>query len=440
MTDVAETRSWLESANDRDSGFSLNNLPFGVFSSGDLSSARVGVAVGDCILDLRACVEADLLTEVRPAALIALTAGDLNLLMRLGRGAAREVRTAVGKLLADEAPGEIVGKARTLLVRAEEATLHLPAQVGDYTDFYASLEHAMNVGSMFRPDNPLLPNYKHIPIGYHGRASSIVASGTRVTRPHGQTKPADAAQPRFGPSRALDYEAEIGFYVARGNAPGEPVPIEAADERIFGFCLVNDWSARDIQSWEYQPLGPFLSKNFATTVSPWVVLTDALDPFRRPARQRAEDDPEPLQYLRSDSDQRRGAFAIQIEAWLLTIRMREAGQEPHRLSSADFARMYWTPAQMVAHHASNGCNLVPGDLLASGTVSGPSREERGCLLEITRRGAEPVVLPGGEERSFLEDGDEVILRGWCRHPGVAALSFGECRGIVAEPVGLPQVL
>lgn len=440
MTEVAEMRSWLESANDRESGFSLNNLPLGVFSSGDPSSARVGVAVGDEILDLRACVESELLLDVRPAALIASTSGDLNLLMRLGRGAAREVRTAVGKLLAHDAPDEFVGKARTLLVRAEEATLHVPAQIGDYTDFYASLEHATNVGSMFRPDNPLLPNYKHIPIGYHGRASSIVASGTRVTRPLGQTKPADAAKPRFGPSRALDYEAEIGFYVARGNATGEPVPIEAADERIFGFCLVNDWSARDIQSWEYQPLGPFLSKNFATTVSPWVVLTDALDPFRRPAREREGGDPEPLPYLRSDSDGRRGAFAIQIEAWLLTTRMREAGRDPHRLSSGDFARMYWTPAQMLAHHASNGCNLVPGDLLASGTVSGPTREERGCLLEITRRGAEPVVLPGGEERSFLEDGDEVILRGWCRQPGVAALSFGECRGIVAEPVGRSQVL
>ncbi|HUF65724.1 MAG TPA: fumarylacetoacetase [Gemmatimonadaceae bacterium] len=440
MNHAAGVRSWLESANDHDSGFSLSNLPLGVFSSGDPSSARIGIAAGDQILDIRACVEAELLQDVRPAALIAATAGDLNLLMRLGRGAARELTAAVRRLLAHDAAAGIVEKVRTMLVRAEEATLHVPAQIGDYTDFYASLEHATNVGSMFRPDNPLLPNYKHIPIGYHGRASSIVASGTSVRRPLGQTKPADAAEPHFGPSRALDYEAEIGFYVARGNAIGDPVSIDAADERIFGFCLVNDWSARDIQSWEYQPLGPFLSKNFATTVSPWVVLTDALEPFRVPARRREDGDPEPLPYLRSASDRERGAFAIRIETWLLTARMREAGEAPHRLSIGDFERMYWTPAQMLTHHASSGCNLVPGDLLASGTVSGPVREQRGCLLEITRRGAEPVVLPGGDVRSFLEDGDEVILRGWCRRPGVAALSLGECRGTVAEPRGDSAVL
>jgi fumarylacetoacetase len=426
-------RSWLESANDPEGGFSLDNLPLGVFSSGDPRSARIGVAVGDEILDLRACVEADLLRDVRPAALLASTAGDLNLLMRLGRSAAREIRQAVRKLLVLGADDEVVSKMRSLLVRTAEATLHVPAQIGDYTDFYASVEHATNVGSMFRPDNPLLPNYKHIPIGYHGRASSIVASGTSIRRPLGQTGPADSAAPRFGPSRALDYEAEIGFYVARGNALGEPVPIDAADGRIFGFCLVNDWSARDIQSWEYQPLGPFLSKSFATTVSPWVVLTDALEPFRGAAREREKGDPQPLPYLRDEADALRGAFGIQLEAWLLTAQMREARDAPHLLSSGDFARMYWTPAQMLAHHASNGCNLVPGDLLASGTVSGPTRQERGCLLEITRRGAEPVVLPNGEQRSFLEDGDEVILRGWCRREGVAALSFGECRGTVAEP-------
>jgi fumarylacetoacetase len=420
----------VETANDYDAGFSLSNLPFGVFSGGDPASARIGVAVGEEILDLRACVEDELLQGVRPAALIASTAGDLNLLMRLGRGAARELREGVRQLLAEDASVPVREKVGELLVRATEATLHVPAQVGDYTDFYASVEHATNVGSMFRPDNPLLPNYKHIPIGYHGRASSIVATGTPITRPLGQTKPADAADPRFGPSRALDYEAEVGFFIARGNALGEPVPIDAADERIFGFCLVNDWSARDIQSWEYQPLGPFLAKNFATTISPWVVLTDALEPFRVAARARDDGDPRPLPYLYSASDSQRGAFAIRIEVWLSTARMREAGAAAHRLSSGDFSRMYWTPAQMLTHHASNGCNLVPGDLLASGTVSGPSRDERGCLLEITRRGAEPVVLPGGEERSFLEDGDEVILRGWCRRPGVAALSFGECRGTV----------
>jgi fumarylacetoacetase len=432
VSDGAELRSWVESANDQEAGFSLSNLPFGVFSGGDAAAARIGVAVGEEILDVRACVEDELLQNVRPAALIASTAGDLNLLMRLGRGAARELREGVRQLLAEDASAAVREKLSGLLVRGSEATLHLPAQIGDYTDFYASIEHATNVGRMFRPDNPLLPNYKYIPIGYHGRASSIVATGTPITRPLGQTRPADAAEPQFGPSRALDYEAEIGFYVARGNPLGEPVPIDSADERIFGFCLVNDWSARDIQSWEYQPLGPFLAKNFATTVSPWVVLTDALEPFRVPARPRDEGDPGPLGYLRSAGDSQRGAFAISIEVWLSTARMRETGAPAHRLSSGDFSRMYWTPAQMLTHHASNGCNLIPGDLLASGTVSGPTRDERGCLLEITRRGAEPVMLPGGEERSFLEDGDEVVLRGWCRRPGVAALSFGECRGTVSE--------
>ena len=302
MSDGAEMRSWIESANDEEGGFSLSNLPLGVFSGGDAAAARSGVAVGKEILDVRACVEDELLPNVRPAALIASTAGDLNLLMRLGRGAARELREGVRQLLAEEASTAVREKVSGLLVRGSEATLHVPAQIGDYTDFYASIEHATNVGSMFRPDNPLLPNYKYIPIGYHGRASSIVPTGTRVTRPLAQTRPADATEPRFGPSRALDYEAEIGFYVARGNALGEPVPIDAADERIFGFCLVNDWSARDIQSWEYQPLGPFLAKNFATTVSPWVVLTDALEPFRVPARARSAGDPEPLAYLSSASD------------------------------------------------------------------------------------------------------------------------------------------
>jgi fumarylacetoacetase len=434
---VSDARSWVDGA--ADGGFTLTNLPLGVFSGGG-DETRIGIRIGDRILDLWACAEAGILEALSAEAADACTAGELNPLMRLGRRAGAEVRSAARGILDANATPAIRERAARCVLPLAEATMHVPARVGDYTDFYASIEHATNVGSMFRPDNPLLPNYKWIPIGYHGRASSIVVSGTPVRRPLGQTKPADADAPRFGPSRALDYEVEVGFYAGRGTALGEPVGVDEAEELIFGFCLVNDWSARDIQSWEYQPLGPFLSKSFATTVSPWIVLSDALEPFRAPAREREPGDPDPLPHLRSELNQRGGAVAIRVEAWLSSAAMREAGQGPVRMSSGRFERMYWTPAQMVAHHASNGCNLVAGDLLASGTVSGPSREERGCMLEITRRGAEPVTLPTGEKRRFLEDGDEVILRGWCERDGGAALSLGECRGIVVEPPAVSAVL
>ena len=420
-------------------GFTLENLPLGVFSSGHGGERRIGVAIGDKVLDVRACADTGLLDSVAPEIVNACREPLLNPLMGLGRDAGRKVRRAVRGLLDPEAPASVRDRARDLLIAAAECTMHVPAHVGDYTDFYASVDHATNVGRLFRPDNPLLPNYKHVPIGYHGRASSIVASGTLVRRPRGQTMPADASEPRFGPSRAMDYEAEIGFYVAAGNMMGESIPIGDAADHIFGFCLVNDWSARDIQSWEYQPLGPFLAKNFATSLSPWVVLSDALEPFRVPARKRGAGDPAPLSYLTDQRDQSSGAIGIVIETWLASARMRDAGVEPVRLSAGSFALMYWTPAQMLAHHASNGCNLLPGDLLASGTVSGPTREERGCLLELTQRGAEPVTLPTGETRAFLEDGDEVVMRGWCRKQGVAALSLGECRGIVVEPGGSSSV-
>jgi fumarylacetoacetase len=323
-------------------------------------------------------------------------------------------------------------------VRTNDVKLLLPAHVGDYSDFYASIHHATNVGSMFRPDNPLLPNYKWVPIGYHGRASSIVPSGTPVIRPAGQTRDGEAAVPAFGPSRRLDYEMEVGAYIGVGNVLGKPIPIAKAESHVAGLCLVNDWSARDLQTWEYQPLGPFLAKNFATTVSPWIVKLDALEPFRFPAFTRAPEDPEPLPHLRDARNQREGGFDITLDVLLRTRRMREADLPAVRVSRGSFTSMYWTVAQLVAHHASNGCNLRPGDLLASGTVSGPTKESRGCLLERTWKGTEPLELPSGETRRFLEDGDEVIMRGWCDRAGARRIGFGEAVGaITSAPAPLP---
>jgi len=425
-------KPWVASAQEDGTEFPIQSLPFGVFSTVGTGSPGIGVAIGDQILDLHACAERGLLDELSSDVLAACGENTLNALMQLGRAAARETRAAAHRLLRNDTSERLRAAAQTALVPMQDARMHVPARVGDYTDFYASIEHASNVGSLFRPDDPLLPNYKYVPIGYHGRASSVVVSGTAVRRPAGQTKPEGATAPTYGPSRALDYEAEVGFYVAGGNRLGEPIPLDRAEDHIFGFCLVNDWSARDIQSWEYQPLGPFLAKNFATAVSPWVVTTDALEPFRAPARRRAAGDPKPLPYLDRESDRNRGALSMSVEVWLATAKMRQSGEQPVRLSSSDFALMYWTPAQMLTHHTSNGCNLLAGDLLASGTVSGPTREERGCLLELARRGADPVRLPNGEQRVFLEDGDEVILRGWCRRKGFVAISLGECRGLI-EP-------
>jgi fumarylacetoacetase len=311
-----------------------------------------------------------------------------------------------------------------------EAELVLPASVGDYSDFYASVHHATNVGSMLRPDNPLLPNYKWMPIGYHGRASSIVVTGTTVRRPRGQLKDPNAGAPVFAPTKALDYEMEVGCFVGPGNDLGMPVPIGEAEEHLFGLCLVNDWSARDIQTWEYQPLGPFLAKNFATTISPWVVTFEALEPYRVPAFRRPPGDPVTLPYLDDANAGTRGGIDATVEVLLTTARMRDAGLAPHRLSRGRMADLYWTVAQMFTHHTSNGCNLRPGDLFATGTISGPTRESRGCLLELTWRGAEPVELPSGETRKFLEDGDEVVMRGYCERPGAARIGFGECRGVI----------
>jgi len=322
--------------------------------------------------------------------------------------------------------------ADQILVPQAEAELFVPAAIGDYSDFYASVHHATNVGSMFRPDNPLLPNYKWVPIGYHGRASSIVVSGTPVRRPWGQIKPPDADHPVYAATRALDYEAEMGCFVGPGNEQGETVPLDRAEEHLFGLSLVNDWSARDIQTWEYQPLGPFLAKSFSTTISPWVVTLEALEPFRVPAYRRPAADPAPLPYLNGTRNRASGGIDVTVEVLLGTARMREAGMSPVQVSQGRLADLYWTLGQMVTHHASNGCNLRPGDLFATGTISGPTRESRGCLLELTWRGAEPLVLPTQEIRKFLEDGDEVILRAYCHKPGAVRIGFGECRGIILQ--------
>jgi fumarylacetoacetase len=339
----------------------------------------------------------------------------------------------VSAALREDTPAGARARAASsdLLVAMSDVEMIVPAAIGDYTDFYASVHHATNVGSMFRPDNPLLPNYKHVPIGYHGRASSIGVSGEAVRRPRGQTKADGATAPSFGPTRALDYELEVGAFVGRGNVLGQPIPLAEAEERVFGLCLVNDWSARDIQAWEYQPLGPFLAKSFATTMSPWIITLDALEPFRAPAFARAPDDPTPLPYLRSEANESAGGIDIRLEVWMRSERMRREDAPPARLTTVRFTEMYWTLAQLVTHHASNGCNLRPGDLIASGTVSGSTKDSRGCLLELTWRGSDPLTLPTGEQRRFLEDGDEVILRGHCARDGFARIGFGECRGIIA---------
>ncbi len=429
--DPART-SWVESAQGHPD-FPIQNLPFGVFlRRDDGQPARVGIAIGDRILDLTACHDEGRFTGPAEPAAEACAAPALTRLMALGPGPRRELRRQVSALLDAQSPAGRASRrlGDRILLPMAEAELLLPAEVGDYTDFYASVHHATNVGSMFRPDNPLLPNYKWVPIGYHGRASSIVPSGTPVRRPRGQVKGPDADAPWFGPTRSLDYEMELGCFVAGGNPLGEPVPLAAAEELLFGVCLVNDWSARDVQAWEYQPLGPFLAKNFATTVSPWVVTMEALAPFRVPAFRRPAGDPEPLPYLRSDGDQAGGGLDVVVEVFLASARMRKGGVPPLALSRGRVADLYWTPAQMLAHHASNGCNLRPGDLFASGTVSGPEKANRGCLLELTWRGAEPLTLPTGETRRFLEDGDEVVMRGWCEREGAVRIGLGECRGVV----------
>ena len=422
--------SWVDSANDPAGGFPLQSLPYCVLA-GPHGYGRVAVGIGTFILDLHKCQGAGLLQGLPPSILAACETQTLNALMACEPTMHAALRTRLTALLdasADEPTRNAVGAA---LSSRYEATLLKPVDSANYTDFYASIHHATRVGKLFRPDNPLLPNYKHVPIGYHGRASSVVVSGTPVRRPHGQTRPSETAGvPNFAPSNSLDYEVEVGLYIATANQLGEPVSIAHAADHTFGLSLLNDWSARDIQVWENQPLGPFLAKSFATSVSPWVVPMAALAPFRVPAAQRPSSDPSPLQYLKDPSDQSAGAIDLTVEAWLLTPSMRDQSQPPHRLSQANLRNLYWTPAQLIAHHTSNGCNLLPGDLLATGTVSGPADESAGCLLELTLGGKQPIALPNGETRTYLEDGDEVILRGFCRREGFPDISLGVCRALV----------
>jgi fumarylacetoacetase len=402
-------RSWVESASEPGCDFPIQNLPFGIFRrKGGQEAPRGGVAIGDQILDL--------------AALGLRTGPTLNGLAAAGRAALRKLRRELSRALSTESSA--YKRLHKQLLPMKRAELFLPVAIGDYSDFYTGIHHATNVGRILRPDNPLLPNYKWVPIGYHGRASSIVVSGTPVKRPMGQLKPPDAAAPVFAACKRLDYETELGFIAGRGNRLGRPVRISEALEHVFGVVLLNDWSARDIQTWEYQPLGPFLAKSFATTLSPWVVTLDALEPYRCPAFAREAADPEPLPYLFDESDQREGGYDVEMEMHLRTPKMKA----PARLSRASFRDSYWTLAQIVAHQTSNGCNLQPGDLLGSGTISGPALDAAGSLIELTQGGRNPLHLASGETRTFLEDGDEVVQRGRCARNGYASIGFGEAAG------------
>lgn len=428
--DPART-SWVASANAHPD-FPIQNLPFGVFSPPEGGPPRGGVAIGESILDLPAALAAGLFAGAERPAAEAASGPALNPLLALGAGPRTALRRRVSALLAADGPdrARIEPLAARLLHPAGRCALHLPATIGDYTDFFAGIQHATNTGRLFRPDTPLLPNYKYVPVAYHGRASSVCVSGAPVRRPSGQRKLPEETTPSFGPCRTLDFELELGIWIGPGNDQGTPVPIGEADAQVAGFCLLNDWSARDIQAWEYQPLGPFLAKSFHSTISPWIVTTEAMAPFRAPARPRPEGDPPPLPYLRDPADQAGGGLAIRFSAGLLTARMREAGAAPHALSAVGADALYWTVAQMVAHHSSNGCNLRAGDLFGSGTLSGAEPGSFGSLMELTRGGRARLALPNGESRRFLEDGDEVILTARCAAPGRVPIGFGACRGVV----------
>lgn len=419
-THDAEGRSWVSSAHGH-SNFPVQNLPLGVFAPPE-GDPRPGIAIGDYILDLRSAVKDGGLSDFSGA----LAAPDLRPLLDLGGDARRSLRHSVFELLTDPSQQTT---AQTWLHDALGCTLHLPLRPGGYTDFYAGIVHATNVGRLLRPDNPLMPNYKYVPIGYHGRTSSIRPSGTPVRRPLGQLKGALASLPRVGATARLDYEVELGLWVGQGNDLGQPIPIGAAGDHLAGVTLLNDWSARDIQAWEYRPLGPFLAKNFATTVSPWLVTMEALAPFRHVPLPRPDGDPLPLSYLDDAIDQATGALSIDLTVAVRTARMRAAGYDPIVLGRTSALHMYWTPAQLIAHHSSNGCPLEPGDLLGTGTISAPEPDGFGSLMEITAGGSTPFVLDG-EKRSFLEDGDEVVMTGRCARDGYIPIGFGECRAVI----------
>lgn len=410
--------SWVESANDPATDFPIQNLPFGRFRRAGEARYRIGVAIGDQIVDLE---------HARM-----LATDDMNEFMHAGAGVRRALRRSLSHRLRAGSAEQSAVEASLVPMTAVE--MGLPCRIGDYTDFYTGIHHAMSVGRQFRPDNPLLPNYKWVPIGYHGRASSIVVSGEAIRRPRGQSRGPDDETPQVGPTRRLDYELELGIFVGTGNAQGDAVPIADAEAHLFGLALFNDWTARDIQAWEYQPLGPFLSKNFASTVSPWIVTMEALAPFRAPFA-RPTGDPAPLPYLESPANRASGALDIALEVWLETAAMHRAGTPPQRLMQSNFRDSYWTLAQLVAHHTVNGCNLQAGDLLGSGTQSGPAPGQGGSLLELSVGGRQPLQLANGEMRTFLEDGDTVILRGHCSRPGFRRIGFGDCAGTIV-PAGI----
>ncbi|MDQ0026337.1 fumarylacetoacetase [Variovorax paradoxus] len=409
-------RSWVASANEPGCDFPIQNLPFGRFrAAGSSEGFRIGVAIGDQVLDLRAAGLAD--------------TDDMNALMSASAKDRQALRAAISAGLA-EGSGKEAAWSNALLPQVK-AEMTVPCRIGDYTDFYTGIHHATTIGKLFRPDQPLMPNYKWVPIGYHGRASSICVSGQVFKRPQGQTKAPDAAEPSFGPSKRLDYELELGFFVGRGNALGEPIAIGEAEDHLFGVTLLNDWSARDLQAWEYQPLGPFLSKNFASTLSPWIVTMEALAPFRAKF-ERPAGDPQPLPYLDAPSNRESGALDITLEVLLQTAKMRAAGEAPARLTRGNTTEAaYWTAAQLVTHHTVNGCNLQPGDMLGSGTLSGSKPDEAGSLIELTLGGKQAITLPNGEKRTFLEDGDTLVMRGYCERAGAVRIGLGEVSGTVA---------
>ena len=420
--------SWVASANLPGTDFPIQNLPFAIFRRRDSAEIfRGGVAIGDQVLDLAALCSKNVLNGEAQQAAVAASASTLNELMAMGQTAWSSLRLALSRLLREDAKQQAI--TAQCLVDMEDVEYALPAHIGDYTDFYTSIHHATNVGKLFRPDNPLLPNYRWIPIGYHGRASSVVLSGHDVRRPQGQLMPPGAERPTLAPSKRLDFELELGIFVGAGNSLGTPIPIDQAEQHAFGICLLNDWSARDIQGWEYQPLGPFLSKSFATSISPWIVTLEALAPYRLPFTRDA-DEPQPLPYLDSEHNRAAGAFDIQLKVTLTTPAMREAELPAHTICQTSYRHAYWTLAQLITHHTVNGCNLQAGDLLGSGTLSGPESHQLAAMLEITQGGKIPLTLPNGEQRVFLEDGDQVTLRGWCATKDAARIGFGECIGTV----------
>ena len=420
--------SWVESANQANIDFPIQNLPFAVFRRKNSNEEfRGGVAIGDQVLDLNVVATANIFNGLAQEAVVAANAPALNEFMGMGQEYWSAFRLALSQAL--RSGSEHQHALADALVAQADIEFSMPCHIGDYTDFYTSIYHATAVGRLFRPDNPLLPNYKWVPIGYHGRASSIDVSGQVFHRPNGQTKAPDAEVPSFGPCKRLDYELELGIYLGKGNALGDAISISNAENHVFGFCVFNDWSARDLQAWEYQPLGPFLAKNFASTVSPWIVTTEALAPYRT-SWTRDENDPQPMDYLESAHNREAGAFDIQMDVLLESEKMRADGTPACKLSESSFKHSYWTVAQMVTHHTVNGCNFLPGDMLGSGTQSGPDHEEAGSMLELSRGGKESITLANGETRTFLNDGDKVIMRGWCEKEGFNRIGLGFVEGTI----------